>query len=407
MKKYLALVVALVAIAMGVQAQSITSLKAKVSINGGAVMEQELPATGFPIPDLTDQATTSFVIKDIIVGTSGSVSNVSFWVRVQKVDTSNPHEFTEVPLTYESGVWHVSASTLEQLGFPNGVELVEPSMSSDPRYLEFYIVANNSISWNNGGENYKIKFSTAGETEAKVKFYKEGTAGINIIADSEEKDITYTGDFVREKWYGWQPGEVSSLVIDDIFVTVSCEDGSLIKSVSMQYKVYEEGQEAQWNTHSANYKAQNLLGGWLFPHLFIPLISIESIFARKCSNIIWLFPRLFIPLQEIKTSTRHAHTGDTVFFPPSRRSVLPGSGQGPEGLWTRGPYPGVCAAGSHLRQEPLPYGSWRLLVGGNGGHRGVPPLPSRHSQAGGLQHRIMDQTGPEDVPQVRQEIRNA
>ena len=249
MKKLFTLFVALVAIAMGAQAQSITSLKAKVSINGGAVQEQQLPATGFPIPDLTDEATTSFVIKDIIVETSGSVSNVSFWVRVQKVDTSKPHEFTEVPLTYESGVWHLSASTLEQLGFPDGVELVEPSMSSDPRYLEFYIVANNSISWNNGGDNYKIKFSTAGEAEAKVKFYKENTAGINISANGEEeKDITYTGDFVREKWYGWQPGEVSSLVIDDIFVTVSCEDGSLIKSVSMQYKVYEEGQEAQWNT---------------------------------------------------------------------------------------------------------------------------------------------------------------
>lgn len=143
-------------------------------------------------------------------------------------------------------------------------------MSSDPRYLEFYIVANNSISWNNGGDNYKIKFSTGGEAEAKVKFYKDGTAGINIIADSEEKDITYTGDFVREKWYGWQPGEVSSLVIDDIDVTISCEDGSLIKSVSMQYKVYEEGQAAQWNTLEAtlystgsgsshrHYKAENL-----------------------------------------------------------------------------------------------------------------------------------------------------
>ena len=249
MKKLFTLFVALVAIAMGAHAQSITSLKAKVSINGGAVQEQQLPATGFPIVDLTTEgATTSFVIKDIIVETSGSVSNVSFWVRVQKVDTSSPHEFAEVPLTYESGVWHVSASTLEQMGFPDGVELVEPSMSSDPRYLEFYIVANNSISWNNGGDNYKIKFSTGGEAEAKVKFYKDGTAGINIIADSEEKDITYTGDFVREKWYGWQPGEVSSLVIDDIDVTISCEDGSLIKSVSMQYKVYEEGQEAQWNT---------------------------------------------------------------------------------------------------------------------------------------------------------------
>ena len=191
----------------------------------------------------------NFVIKDIIVGTSGSVSNVSFWVRVQKVDTSKPHEFTEVPLTYESGVWHLSASTLEQLGFPDGVELVEPSMSSDPRYLEFYIVANNSISWNNGGENYKIKFSTAGEAEAKVKFYKDGTAGINISANGEEeKEITYTGDFVREKWYGWQPGEVSSLVIDDIYVAISCEDGVGISSVSMQYKVYEDGQDASWNT---------------------------------------------------------------------------------------------------------------------------------------------------------------
>ncbi len=249
MKKIFTLLVALMAIAMGAQAQSITSLKAKVSINGGAVMEQELPATGFRVVDLTDEATTSFVIKDIIVGTSGSISNVSFWVRVQKVDTSSPHEFAEVPLTYESGVWHVSASTLEQMGFPDGVELVEPSMSSDPRYLEFYIVANNSISWNNGGENYKIKFSTAGETEAKVKFYKDGTAGINISANGEEeKEITYTGDFVREKWYGWQPGEVSSLVIDDIYVAISCEDGVGISSVSMQYKVYEDGQEASWNT---------------------------------------------------------------------------------------------------------------------------------------------------------------
>ena len=270
MKKLFTLFVALVAIAMGAQAQSIISMKAKVSINGGAVQEQQLPATGFPIVDLTDEATTSFVIKDIIVETSGSISDVYFFARVYKVNTSSEHEWGQVPLTPENGVWHISASTLEQMGFPNGVELIEPEMSSDPRYFEFYIVANNSISWNNGGENYKIMFSKGGESEAKVKFYKENTAGINISANGEEeKDITYTGDFVREKWYGWQPGEVYSLVIDDIDVTISCEDASIIKSVSMQYKVYEEGQAAQWNTLEAtlystsgsshrHYKAENL-----------------------------------------------------------------------------------------------------------------------------------------------------
>lgn len=274
MKKLYTLFVALVAIAMGAQAQSITSMKAKVSINGGAVQEQQLPATGFPIPDLTDEATTSFVIKDIIVETSGSISDVYFFARVYKVNTSSEHEWGQVPLTPENGVWHISASTLEQMGFPNGVELIDPEMSSDPRYFEFYTVANKNttpIYMNNGGDNYKIKFSTGGESEAKVKFYKENTAGINISANGEEeKEITYTGDFVREKWYGWQPGEVCSLVIDDINVTISCEDASIIKSVSMQYKVYEEGQEAQWNTLEATlystgsgsshryYKAENL-----------------------------------------------------------------------------------------------------------------------------------------------------
>ena len=273
MKKLFTLFVALVAIAMGAQAQSITSMKAKVSINGGAVQEQQLPATGFSIVDLTDEATTSFVIKDIIVETSGSISDVYFFARVYKVNTSSEHEWGQVPLTPENGVWHISASTLEQMGFPNGVELIEPEMSSDPRYFEFYTVANKNttpIYMNNGGENYKIMFLKGGESEAKVKFYKENTAGINISANGEEeKDITYTGDFVREKWYGWQPGEVYSLVIDDIDVTISCEDASIIKSVSMQYKVYEEGQAAQWNTLEAtlystsgsshrHYKAENL-----------------------------------------------------------------------------------------------------------------------------------------------------
>jgi len=273
MKKLFTLFVALVAIAMGAQAQSITSMKAKVSINGGAVQEQQLPATGFSIVDLTDEATTSFVIKDIIVETSGSISDVYFFARVYKVNTSSEHEWGQVPLTPENGVWHISASTLEQMGFPNGVELIEPEMSSDPRYFEFYTVANKNttpIYMNNGGENYKIVFLKGGESEAKVKFYKENTAGINISANGEEeKDITYTGDFVREKWYGWQPGEVYSLVIDDIDVTISCEDASIIKSVSMQYKVYEEGQAAQWNTLEAtlystsgsshrHYKAENL-----------------------------------------------------------------------------------------------------------------------------------------------------
>ena len=189
MKKYLALVVALVAIAMGAQAQSITSMKAKVSINGGAVEEQQLPATGFPIVDLTDEATTSFVIKDIIVETSGSIADVYFFARVYKVNTSSEHEWGQVPLTPENGVWHISASTLEQMGFPNGVELIEPEMSSDPRYFEFYTVANKNatpIYMNNGGDNYKIMFSTGGESEAKVKFYKENTAGINISANGEE-----------------------------------------------------------------------------------------------------------------------------------------------------------------------------------------------------------------------------
>ena len=259
MKKIFTLLVALVALTMGVQAQSITSMTAKVSINGGAVQEQSLPATEFPIITL-EGATTSFVINDILVETSGTISDVTFFARIYKVNTTGgEHEWAEVPMTHENGLWHIPASTLEQMGgTANGIELIESSMSSDPRYFEFYVVANSSttpVYWNNGGDNYKIKFSTGEGTEQQVKYYKNGTAGINIIVTgndgkqtyNEEKDITYTGDFIREKWYGWNPGEISSLVIDDIYVAVSCEDGVGISSVSLQYKVYEDGQTASWN----------------------------------------------------------------------------------------------------------------------------------------------------------------
>ena len=93
MKKIFTLLVALVALTIGVQAQSITSMTAKVSINGGAVQEQSLPATEFPIITL-EGATTSFVINDIIVETSGTISDVTFFARIYKENTTGgEHEW--------------------------------------------------------------------------------------------------------------------------------------------------------------------------------------------------------------------------------------------------------------------------------------------------------------------------
>ena len=88
-----------------------------------------------------------------------------------------------------------------------------------------------------------------GETGGNITFYDKNTATLSLgMTGRWPSDITYTyaGDGSRD--ISDQPGGVSSLEISGFTLRLQRASADLeIESVSVQYKVYEEGSDGQWN----------------------------------------------------------------------------------------------------------------------------------------------------------------
>jgi len=242
--------VALFAMALSAQANEIQSVRITISVNGHEEV-QEIPESGMPEVDLTDEATTSFIIKKVeVTASSGTALNsvelVATMYNTSDGTPSSADAWRRMELKQSN---EDKATWVLDMG--DGIDLIEDGEGGKTKTFELYVQGKNSSSadvfYNNGGNNYKIKFSTDASNAWKVKFYKKTTAGLNLKVDGEDMNINYTGDFVREQYYGWNPGEIGSLVIDGFDVTISCNDGVSIQSVSLQYKVYEEGSEGSWS----------------------------------------------------------------------------------------------------------------------------------------------------------------
>ena len=221
----------------------IKNLILTVRLNGGEAFTQEIPAEGFPVVDLTDEQTTSLIIEKIEVQAIESVSDVSFLGTMYSTNSgSSGDEWREYNMEYKSnGRW--------MLYFGEGVELVEEDWigQNKTKTFEFYAQAydgsGSQFLYNNGGANYKVTFSTGEGGDWKIKFLEESTADLLLNVGGEGRSYSFNGDGSRTPED--QLGQISSLAIDQFALWFRYNEGVKTNDVSLQYRVYEEGQEPE------------------------------------------------------------------------------------------------------------------------------------------------------------------
>ena len=65
------------------------------------------------------------------------------------------------------------------------------------------------------------------------------------MVNGQDQSYVFDGDASRLP--DMQPGDAYSLIIDGFYVSFIYNDNTNVKDVSLQYKVYEEGQDGWWN----------------------------------------------------------------------------------------------------------------------------------------------------------------
>jgi hypothetical protein len=280
MKKTL-LTLALMLTAMAAVAQSITSATISYTFNGqgGRI---SLPASGFSTLDLSGTVAEYFKINSVTVQTNGTINDLKILVADYK-SGDDPEKIDDNPLSQRGDTWYL------MLGDDEGW-IVDGKKSTATRYFSFYFVANedddNPVVYNNGGSYYSIRYKTedkgggggeGGETGGNITFYDKNTATLSLgMTGVWPSDITYTyaGDGSRD--ISDQPGGVSSLEISGFTLRLQRASADLeIESVSVQYKVYEEGSDGQWNT--LNYDFQEDEGGNILAKKYTGTTSTQDL----------------------------------------------------------------------------------------------------------------------------------
>ena len=237
----------------GAMAQSITNATFSYTFNGEG-RRMSCPASGLDVVDLTGTVAENLQINAVTVQTSGSVSSVTMYAANYKSGEKDP-EIVEVPLVAQESQpgdeyvwWYIPSETIERM---DGGKLNNKGTAT--RYFSFYFVANKNIYYNNGGSYYSLRYKTddgqGGGQSGSITFYDKNTATLSLgMTGGWSSDITYTygGDGTRN--ISDNPGGVSSLQISNFTLRLKRASADLeIASVSLQYKVYEEGSDGQWN----------------------------------------------------------------------------------------------------------------------------------------------------------------
>lgn len=211
-----------------------------------ALEDEEVPESGLPVMRLSDKGVTAFTLDAFKAVTSGDVSSViGVGTLYNSSDTPDPDSWVSMPLpSTGDNTW----------GLGNiGVNLVSGLTPGNTYIFEFYLKGvdgeGTSFLFNNGGENYKIRFKVAGDDTWTVKLHEGETAGLSITADGNPMDITFTDEWVRTP--AEEPATLELLTLNGWWIwverrTADYEFGT--EGTSLQYKVYEQGTEGGWNT---------------------------------------------------------------------------------------------------------------------------------------------------------------
>ena len=267
----------------GAVAQSITSVTISYTFNG----EQKrlvCPASGLDVVDLSGTVAENFKIDAITVQTNGTINDLKILAANYK-SGDDPEKIDDIPLSQRGDTWYL------MIGDDEGWIVQNNDHSTATRYFSFYFVANedddNPVVYNNGGSYYSIRYKTEGKgggggeggggQSGNITFYDKNTATLSLgMTGGWSSDITYTyaGDGSRD--ISDQPGGVSSLQISNFTLRLQRASADLeIESVSVQYKVYEEGSDGQWNT--LNYDFQEDEGGNILAKKYTGTTSTQDL----------------------------------------------------------------------------------------------------------------------------------
>ena len=230
----------------------ITNMKLTIRHNGGDAFTQEFPASGFATVDLTDEMTSSLIINKVEAAAPDDMSEVSLLAAVYN-SGSSADKWITMPLTKQgNGTWLLTVPDSEG-------DLIKNEKETNTKIFEFYLKATdsqgNSVYYNNGGQNYKVTYKIAGgeSSDWKIKVYSENTAVLGLKINGEDWSTSYTSDAIRERYYGWNPGEVSSLAIDNFSLSFIRNDDVSIDNVKLKYRVYEDDATGgDWTSITAN-----------------------------------------------------------------------------------------------------------------------------------------------------------
>ena len=252
--KFFTLLMALLAFVWSAKAAEITSLRLTLSMNGGETFTEMIPASGFE-ELLLGGYITSLKIHKAEVTTSGTFTDMKFKATMYKTANGGPEsdaEWQEVGFVdVGDGNWMID--------IPGGRDLVDGSWDNKFKTFEFYIQgkdnSGNDVFYNNGGEDYKVTFSTGsgGTLINKIQFLEESTADLFLNVGGEGRSYSFNGDGSRTPED--QLGELSSLCIDQFALLFKTAEGVSTDDVSLQYRIYEDGEEpsGSWNGIGATH----------------------------------------------------------------------------------------------------------------------------------------------------------
>lgn len=199
---------------------------------------ENLPASGMNMVVL-EEAMESFVLDGFQTTVSGTAESVKMVGTMYK-DGQSPNEWREIPAGNNGGsAWGVGG-----LNF----NILEGEEAGKTFVFEFYFEgvdkAGEKFYYNNGGQNYKVKFTKeGGSSSQKVQFTE---ASLTLTLDGNHT-LQYTFPSEDSRDPSDQPGELSSLRIDGFSLQVLRESGVNLNDVSVQYKVYQQGSDGNWN----------------------------------------------------------------------------------------------------------------------------------------------------------------
>lgn len=174
------------------QEGQILSCNLTLSINGGPSFLLPLTSQGYPDIDMTDSQSTSIVIKKVEAYTTGSIASLSFGGTMfkQKNGSHTNPEWRFFPMAPTSdGYW--------VLDMGEGVDLIDESMGPDIRVFQFRAQgtdgSGNDIFFNNGGQDYKLLFTTGEVNPEPSNPIKSLTLTINCDGEQFTQSLPADG----------------------------------------------------------------------------------------------------------------------------------------------------------------------------------------------------------------------